>query len=61
MEKWICSCIRLIVFFIVSINGLLLLHIYKWRMTDSRIRLIVFFIVSINGLLLLHIYKWRMT
>ena len=44
-----------------SINGLLFLHICKWRMTGSRIRLIVFFIVSINGLLLLHFCKWRMT
>ena len=30
-------------FFIVSINGLLLLHFCKWRMAGSRICLIVFF------------------
>ena len=29
-------------FFIVSINGLLLLHFCKWRMAGSRIHLIVF-------------------
>ena len=47
------------VFFIVSINGLLLLHFYKWRTGIEPCMTYVFFIVSINGLLLLHFYKWR--
>ena len=47
-------------FFIVSINGLILLHFCKWRRAYVVYDLWFFFIVSIDGLLLLHFYKWRM-
>ncbi|KAA5405135.1 hypothetical protein F2Y51_11740 [Phocaeicola dorei] len=42
MENGHVAVYDLCFFFIVSINGLLLLHFCKWRMTCSRIRLIVF-------------------
>ena len=45
--------------FLVSIDGLLLLHFCKWRAAVSRICFMVFCIISINGLLLLHFCKWR--
>ncbi|MTV03683.1 hypothetical protein GME02_19015 [Parabacteroides merdae] len=42
MENGHVAVYDLCFFFIVSINGLKLLHICKWRMTCNRIRLIVF-------------------
>ena len=58
MENGHVAVYDLCFFFIVSINGLLLLHFCKWRMTCNRIRLIVFsssplmdwnFYTSVNG------------
>ena len=41
--------------FIVSINGLLLIHFCKWRNGQVAVYdLFFFFIVSINGLLLIY-------
>ena len=47
-------------FYIISINGLLLLHFCKWRNGHVAVYASWFFyIISINGLLLLHFCKWR--
>ena len=40
--EWHVAVYAWLFFFIVSINGLLLIHICKWRITCSRICLIVF-------------------
>ena len=40
--EWQVAVYTLLFFFIVSINGLLLLHIYKWRAAVSRIWFMVF-------------------
>ena len=61
--EWQVAVYTLLFFFIVSINGLLLLHIYKRRMGCEPYMpygfpsLWLSFIVSINGLLLIHICK----
>ena len=55
MENGQVAVYDLFFFFIVSINGLLLLHFCKWRNGQVAVYdLFFFFIVSINGLLLIY-------
>ena len=55
MENGQVAVYDLFFFFIVSINGLLLIHFCKWRNGQVAVYdLFFFFIVSINGLLLIY-------